>query len=54
MRHPKRVEDYLEYIAEAIERATRYLQPLQTLEKFQNNQQVEGAVVRNIEIIGEA
>jgi uncharacterized protein with HEPN domain len=54
MRHPERVEDYLEHIAAAIERATRYLQPLHDLEEFQNNQQVQDAVIRNIEIIGEA
>jgi uncharacterized protein with HEPN domain len=54
MRHPERVEDYLEHIAEAIRRATSYLQPLQSLEAFQRNQQVQDAVVRNIEIIGEA
>jgi uncharacterized protein with HEPN domain len=54
MKHPERVEDYLEHIAEAIERATGYLQPLPDLEAFQNNLQVQDAVVRNIEIIGEA
>jgi uncharacterized protein with HEPN domain len=37
VKHPERVEDYLEHIAEAIDRAT-----------------VQDAVVRNIEIIGEA
>jgi uncharacterized protein with HEPN domain len=31
MKHPERVEDYLEHIAEAIERATNYLQPLKDL-----------------------
>ena len=54
MKHPERLEDYLEHIAEAIERATGYLQPLQDLEALQRNQQVQDAVVRNIEIIGEA
>jgi uncharacterized protein with HEPN domain len=54
MKHPERVEDYLEHIAEAIERATRYLQPLQNLEALQQNPQIQDAVVRNIEIIGEA
>jgi hypothetical protein len=28
MKHPERVEDYLEHIAEAIGRATGYLQPV--------------------------
>jgi len=54
MKHPERLEDYLEHIAEAIGRATGYLQPLQDLEALQKNQQVQDAVVRNIEIIGEA
>jgi uncharacterized protein with HEPN domain len=54
MKHPERIEDYLEHIAQAIERATGYLQPLQDLEALQKNQQVQDAVVRNIEIIGEA
>jgi hypothetical protein len=54
MKHPERVEDYLEHIAEAIERATSYLQHLKGVEEFLENQQVQDAVVRNIEVIGEA
>ncbi len=54
MKHPERLEDYLEHIAEAIARATGYFQPLQDLEALQKTQQVQDAVVRNIEIIGEA
>jgi uncharacterized protein with HEPN domain len=54
MKHPERVEDYLEHIAEAIERATSYLQAVPDLQAFQQNAQVQDAVVRNIEIIGEA
>ena len=54
MKHPERVEDYLEHIAEAIERATSYLQPLKDLAALQHDKQVQDAVVRNIEIIGEA
>ena len=54
MKHPERLEDYLEHIAEAVARATGYLQPLQDLEALQKTQQVQDAVVRNIEIIGEA
>ena len=48
------MEDYLEHIVEAIDRATGYLQPLPDLEAFKKNPQVQDAVVRNIEIIGEA
>ena len=54
MKHPERVEDYLEHIADAIERATGYLQPLPDFKAFEKSQQVQDAVVRNIEIIGEA
>jgi uncharacterized protein with HEPN domain len=54
MKHPERVDDYLEHIAEAIERAIGYLQPIPDLAAFRRNPQVQDAVVRNIEIIGEA
>lgn len=54
MNHPERVQDYLEHIAEAIDRATSYLQPIPDLESFRGNPLVQDAVVRNIEIIGEA
>lgn len=54
MKHPQRVDDYLEHIAEAIERATSYLQPLRDVEALGQNSQVQDAIVRNIEIIGEA
>ena len=54
MKHPERVTDYLEHIVEAIDRATGYLRPLQDVEALHRNQQVQDAVVRNIEIIGEA
>lgn len=53
-RHPERVEDYLGYIVEAITRATGYVQPLRNIEAFGKDPQVQDAVVRNIEIIGEA
>lgn len=51
---PERVEDYLQHIAEAIERATHYLQPVPDLAAFEKNTQVQDAIVRNIEVIGEA
>jgi uncharacterized protein with HEPN domain len=54
MNRPERVEDYLAHIAQAIERATGYVAPLPDLRAFEQNPQVEDAVVRNIEIIGEA
>jgi uncharacterized protein with HEPN domain len=54
MRHPERVEDYLRHIAEAIERATSYVQPLPDRAAFEQNLLVQDAVVRNIGIIGDA
>lgn len=54
MRHPERLEDYLDHIAEAITRATGYVQTLQGIEELENNQLVQDAVVRNIAIVGEA
>jgi len=54
MKHPERVEDYLDHIVEAITRAESYLEPLAGLEDFEKNPQVQDAVIRNIEIIDEA
>ena len=54
MKHPERVEDYLEHIAEAIDRATLYLAPLGTLDALLQDKKTQDAIVRNIEIIGEA
>jgi uncharacterized protein with HEPN domain len=54
MRHPERVEDYLAHIAEAIERATNYVRQLPDRAAFEQNPLVQDAVVRNIEVIGEA
>jgi uncharacterized protein with HEPN domain len=52
--HPERVEDYLEHIAEATARATEYLQHIDDFAVFQQDRRSQDAVVRNIEIIGEA
>jgi uncharacterized protein with HEPN domain len=54
MKHPERLEDYLDHIAEAITRATDYARPLQSIKELEQNQLVQDAIVRNIEIIGEA
>ena len=54
MKHPERVLDYLEHIVQAIERATRYVEPLDTAGAQRQSEQIQDAVVRNIEIIGEA
>lgn len=54
MKHPDRVEDYLEHIAQAIQRATEYIERLGSVSAFRQSQRDQDAVIRNIEIIGEA
>ncbi len=54
MTHPERVEDYLEHIAQAIARATGYLQHTENLAAFEEAPLYQDAVLRNMEIIGEA
>lgn len=54
MKHPERVEDYLEHIARAIERATGYVEHLGSVDAFRMSQRDQDAVIRNIETIGEA
>jgi uncharacterized protein with HEPN domain len=54
MKHPERVEDYLDHIAQAIQRATEYIQGVGSLVAFEKSQRDQDAVIRNIEIIGEA
>ncbi len=48
-----RVQDYLEHIIEAIERIDRYTEDMDEV-TFLNSELVQDAVIRNIEIIGEA
>ena len=54
MKHPERVEDYLEHISLAIQRAAEYVERLGTVDAFRQSQRDQDAVIRNIEIIGEA
>jgi uncharacterized protein with HEPN domain len=54
MKHPERVEDYLEHIAQAIDRATEYVERFGSVDAFRVSQRDQDAVIRNIEIIGEA
>ena len=49
----KRLADYLEHILQAIERIDRYTEDLDEL-AFLQNEMVQDAVLRNLEIIGEA
>jgi uncharacterized protein with HEPN domain len=49
----RQVGDYLVHIAEAIERIERYTEHVDEV-AFYRNQLVQDAVIRNIEVIGEA
>jgi len=42
--HPERVEDYLEHIAHAIERASRYIESLADVQALRQSEQVQDAV----------
>lgn len=53
MKRPERVSDYLDHIAEAAIRVGAYLQGVD-LAMFQEDMRTQDAVVRNLEIIGEA
>jgi uncharacterized protein with HEPN domain len=52
-RDQRRVVDYLAHILQAIERIDRYTEDMDAL-AFLNNELVQDAVIRNLEIIGEA
>ncbi len=54
MTHPERVAEYLGHIAEAIRRATRYVEPLDNADALRQAEQIQDAMIRNLEIIGEA
>jgi uncharacterized protein with HEPN domain len=53
MKKALRIPDYLGHIVEAIERIQRYTANV-TEQAFLNNELIQDAVARNIEIIGEA
>jgi uncharacterized protein with HEPN domain len=53
VKHPERVSDYLENIAEAVDRAIRYVEGME-FAAFEQDPRTQDAVVRNLEIIGEA
>lgn len=54
MKHPERIEDYLEHIVEAIDRITGYVQEINNAAVLERDHKTQAAVIRNIEIIGEA
>ncbi len=41
MKHPERIEDYLEHIVEAIARATSYVEPFPGMEAFEKSASAE-------------
>ena len=53
MKKALRIPDYLEHIVEAIDRVLRYTEGLEESD-FLGNEMIQDAVVRNIEIVGEA
>ncbi len=52
--HPSRIPEYLEHILGAIDRAESYLAGLSDAAAFEQDWKSQDAVIRNIEIIGEA
>lgn len=52
--HPLRIPDYLAHILEAIDRATGYIKAMPNAAAFEQDGLTQDAVVRCIEIIGEA
>lgn len=51
--HPARVPDFLQHIVDAIDKATRYT-VAHDEEAFLVNELLQDAVIRNLEIVGEA
>jgi uncharacterized protein with HEPN domain len=54
MKHPERIEDYLQHIVEAIDHVTGYVQEIDSAAWLERDHKTQAAVIRNIEIIGEA
>ena len=54
MSHAERAAQYLEHIANAIDRARRYAGNVKTLEGLQQDEQAQDAIVRTLAIVGEA
>jgi len=54
MTHPERVEDYLEHVESAIQRAIRYVSNLESLAALEKDEQAQDAIVRTIAVVGEA
>lgn len=53
MKHPERDEDYLDHIIESIDKIESYLEEYKKA-GFYESTMVQDAVIRNLEIVGEA
>ena len=49
MKHPVRLEDYLQHIAEAIDRITDYVQNIDGAAALERDHKTQAAVIRCIE-----
>jgi uncharacterized protein with HEPN domain len=54
MTHPERVGDYLEHMAEAVERAIKYAGRVGSLDALERDEFAQDAIVRTIAVVGEA
>ena len=54
MTRPERAADYLEHIANAIDRARRYAGNAKSLAGLEQDEQAQDAIVRTLAIVGEA
>jgi uncharacterized protein with HEPN domain len=54
VRHPERVQDYLEHIVSAIQRAMRYVGNLPSRQALEEDSLAQDAIVRTIAVVGEA
>jgi uncharacterized protein with HEPN domain len=54
LKHPERAEDYLAHIAEGIARAMDYVRDMADFVAFEKDRRTQDAVIRNIEVVGEA
>lgn len=54
MKHPERIEDYLQHIVEAIDNIIGYVREIDSAAALEHDHKTQAAVIRNVEIIGEA
>ncbi|MBV9504380.1 MAG: DUF86 domain-containing protein, partial [Acidobacteriia bacterium] len=54
MKHPERIKDYLRHIDKAIDHINDYVQEIDSAAALERDHKTQAAIIRNIEIIGEA